>query len=406
MRRAGPNFRSGCLRCPETSQSALGQIRTGDARFRKVSGCLFGSVVRTLKGGLTCGNVTRLLSTPYTVCRADVVPLWSRCMLQRRDVRGLTSPTVGNPAGNHAEHDGRQGREGSGREWHAPERLEGGGAATAGRTDGRAQRWEEDKEYDQAGNHRESARAYGHHHMMAREGPVSRSAFRAKAAPVPLIVAATRSAAGVSRVELVRSRSDANAPLTLRGLAEQLTIRGTGLPERNHGWARRVEPSGGVSTRNGGRMGESGMIRQLKTGVMASALCLTALGCADDVEVSGGGWPKSIAVTASPGAPAGASLGRVDVEPGAATARWVKAGETFAVTIWGSGSCPAVPVEVRADPAGGVVTLGVSDSYEGACTSDLGPYTSVVRMPEPFDVVCPVQLVVQNSGVPDIRIVL
>ncbi len=75
------------------------------------------------------------------------------------------------------------------------------------------------------------------------------------------------------------------------------------------------------------------------------------------------------------------------------------------VTTWGSGSCPTVPVAIDVDSTpDAVITLVLSDDYEGVCTADLGPYASVVRLPEPFTVRDPVELIVKNAGEPTVRI--
>jgi hypothetical protein len=138
------------------------------------------------------------------------------------------------------------------------------------------------------------------------------------------------------------------------------------------------------------------------------ATCLPAC-AADPGGISGGEGegPDSIAVRAFRGSPPPPSPPDTDIEPGVVTARWGRVGRSMLVTAWGSGSCPTVPVAIDVDPPpNAVITLVLSDKYEGVCTSDLGPYTSLVRLPEPFTVHGPVELVVENAGEPTVRITL
>lgn len=68
------------------------------------------------------------------------------------------------------------------------------------------------------------------------------------------------------------------------------------------------------------------------------------------------------------------------VEPGHASAVW--RGATIELTLWGSGSCPAVPVAlVVRDPT--TVEITVSADYgQRPCTADMVPTTSVLDLPD------------------------
>lgn len=68
----------------------------------------------------------------------------------------------------------------------------------------------------------------------------------------------------------------------------------------------------------------------------------------------------------------------VDTEP---IAVWVEEGETFAVTTWGSSSCPAEPTSIETTDAGVVEILFDIDS-DGPCTADLAPATSEFTVPD------------------------
>ena len=137
---------------------------------------------------------------------------------------------------------------------------------------------------------------------------------------------------------------------------------------------------------------------------MATAICLTA--CSDGVVEDEGGGPESIAIHVYHGSrPAPSLPPNTEIEPGVAAARWNRVGRSLVVTTWGSGSCPTVPVAIDVDSTpDAVITLVLSDDYEGVCTADLGPYASVVRLPEPFTVRDPVELIVKNAGEPTVRI--
>lgn len=64
--------------------------------------------------------------------------------------------------------------------------------------------------------------------------------------------------------------------------------------------------------------------------------------------------------------------------------RWAGADAIYVVT-WGSGSCPRIPRSVSADRPGLVVIRTFELGGDGACTADLGPTTSVVRLPSLVD---------------------
>jgi hypothetical protein len=58
------------------------------------------------------------------------------------------------------------------------------------------------------------------------------------------------------------------------------------------------------------------------------------------------------------------------------------------VTTWGSGSCPRIPTSVHARGVNKVVITTVEHDFfagDNACTSDLGPTTSTVLLPEEID---------------------
>lgn len=132
---------------------------------------------------------------------------------------------------------------------------------------------------------------------------------------------------------------------------------------------------------------------------VVTTFCAIALTVGVFASCGGDGRPESIAVSASPGVWPGTTT-----TPGQPSARWVERGKTFAVTLWGSGTCPPVPTRVQADPAAGQIIVTISEDYKGACTADLGPYTSVVRLDNDMPAQDPVDLIIRQSQRPDIQL--
>jgi len=68
-------------------------------------------------------------------------------------------------------------------------------------------------------------------------------------------------------------------------------------------------------------------------------------------------------------------------------ATWAESHEIY-VTTWGSSSCPKLPTSVHAAGAHGV-QINTAEHYlhkgDNACTSDLAPTTSTVRLPPEID---------------------
>lgn len=74
----------------------------------------------------------------------------------------------------------------------------------------------------------------------------------------------------------------------------------------------------------------------------------------------------------------------------------VPAERTLLVMTTGSGSCPTVPVrlEVRAPTE---VEVRLEGRYNGACTDDLGPTTTLVRLPDEVDLTRPLTVILRDS---------
>lgn len=85
----------------------------------------------------------------------------------------------------------------------------------------------------------------------------------------------------------------------------------------------------------------------------------------------------SVAETTFPGAPDGVTGEESTVLPGD-DPRQVQ------VVTFGSSTCPVVPTDVTWDADAAVlrVTLSDGEAYDGACTMDLVPSTSVVALPD------------------------
>jgi hypothetical protein len=63
-----------------------------------------------------------------------------------------------------------------------------------------------------------------------------------------------------------------------------------------------------------------------------------------------------------------------------------------------------VPVDIQMDAHESRITVTTRQDYEGVCTSDLAPYTSVVRLPEQVDSSQHLVLVIQERGKRDVRL--
>ena len=67
----------------------------------------------------------------------------------------------------------------------------------------------------------------------------------------------------------------------------------------------------------------------------------------------------------------------INAEP---IAVWIEEDESFAVTTWGSSSCPAEPTSIETSDAG-VVDIEFDTVSDGPCTADLAPNTSEFTVP-------------------------
>lgn len=61
-------------------------------------------------------------------------------------------------------------------------------------------------------------------------------------------------------------------------------------------------------------------------------------------------------------------------------ASWVTPGSTFAITTWGSSSCPDVPVKVEGTTDS--ITVAFESNSQEACTADLAPTTHEFPLPK------------------------
>jgi hypothetical protein len=127
------------------------------------------------------------------------------------------------------------------------------------------------------------------------------------------------------------------------------------------------------------------------TGLLAAALCLPLAGCE-----SGPGEPKTVAVTTYHGLPSGMQPPTPPTMPDAVAV--LQPGDRLALTFWGSGSCPTLPVAVDV-VSRHEVHVTVADPHSGACTADYGPTTSVVQL-DGTRVDTTTDLVVSLSGRP------
>lgn len=96
--------------------------------------------------------------------------------------------------------------------------------------------------------------------------------------------------------------------------------------------------------------------------------------------LAGCSGPDSVADRSYAGLPE--SVDETDVgASGEPVATWIEDDETFAVTMWGSSSCPAVPSSIDTTDSGAVEITFVTDS-SGPCTADLAPTTHEFGVPD------------------------
>ncbi len=129
-------------------------------------------------------------------------------------------------------------------------------------------------------------------------------------------------------------------------------------------------------------------------------VAVAVAGCGGS-STSGPAATKSIAIETYRGLPPGQHLAGL---PDGQTVLAVRQGDNrLALTFWGSGSCPLVPVnlgvvnrkELRVTVGGALAGTG-----HRICTADLGPTTSVVQL-DPTTV-SPGTLTIDLTGVPDL----
>jgi hypothetical protein len=100
------------------------------------------------------------------------------------------------------------------------------------------------------------------------------------------------------------------------------------------------------------------------------------------VAVLAGCSPVSVADDSYPGSPAGAPPSDGVIGEGGPIVSWLDEGETFAVTTFGSSSCPPVATSID-QTEGTAVVIHFESASASACTADMGPTTHEFTMPEP-----------------------
>jgi hypothetical protein len=59
---------------------------------------------------------------------------------------------------------------------------------------------------------------------------------------------------------------------------------------------------------------------------------------------------------------------------------WLERNQTFAVTIWGSSSCPSIPTSIEPE-ADNAITIHLEPSPHDPCTADMAPTTHEFTVP-------------------------
>lgn len=108
--------------------------------------------------------------------------------------------------------------------------------------------------------------------------------------------------------------------------------------------------------------------------ILVAVVMCTAVACSRPEPA-----PVSIAATTYRGLPSDAPTSRTG--PGGASAIW--RGATIELTLWGSSSCPAVPVALTVrDPASVEVKVDLGRGRARECTADSAATTSVLGLPD------------------------
>jgi len=81
---------------------------------------------------------------------------------------------------------------------------------------------------------------------------------------------------------------------------------------------------------------------------------------------------------------------------GAEYAMWLGKGDRFAVTLYGSSSCPPVAATMRVAGANKVDVV-LKPSPKRACTADYAPHTSVFDTPSAIRIGTPVHITVERA---------
>ncbi len=121
----------------------------------------------------------------------------------------------------------------------------------------------------------------------------------------------------------------------------------------------------------------------LATGVVLGAGACAGQPNAADRSYRGVVASPSVAPTVSAGPSTTASPAQ---PPGLGTplAGWVEKPRRFGLTVWGSSSCPPVPIRIEATGPGRV-TITFDEARERACTADLAPTTYEFTVPAGAD---------------------
>jgi hypothetical protein len=74
--------------------------------------------------------------------------------------------------------------------------------------------------------------------------------------------------------------------------------------------------------------------------------------------------------------------------------------DQIAIVTWGSSGCPRLPMQLN-EPANNVIVVTLSSgipSGGGACITDLGPTTSLVRLPSRVEQTQPLTVTLIDAG--------
>ncbi len=133
---------------------------------------------------------------------------------------------------------------------------------------------------------------------------------------------------------------------------------------------------------------------------MATTRAWTVLVASGLLSGCGGNGPDTIAERVYQGLPDGVTP--ATLHGNESSIAIIEHDHRLALTLWGSGSCPRLPVSLHALNRHSI-EITVDKKTSGVCTADLGPTTSVIKLdPEEIDTASEVAITLHDSWDPNL----